>query len=234
MINFHPFASSSRGNFYVVDDGQTKIMLDCGIPFKQIKEKLNFKTHEIEAVCLSHQHMDHSKAARDILKAGLDIYAKQETIDTLGLSGYRIHPIEANKQFNLGTWSILPFDLEHDCPNLGFLMMNRNKEKFLYVTDTYYCRYRFNDLSVIAIECNHSYDILAANVEAGTVPVEHKNRLIRSHFSLENVKEFLKANDLSMVREIYLIHLSSGNSDAERFKREIQELTGKMIFVAGK
>ncbi|WP_281253736.1 hypothetical protein [Sporomusa silvacetica] len=44
----------------------------------------------------------------------------------------------------------------------------------------------------------------------------------------------MKANDLSMVREIYLIHLSSGNSDAYRFKREIAELTGKMIFVAGK
>jgi len=33
------------------------------------------------------------------------------------------------------------------------------------------------------------------------------------------------------VREIWLIHLSDNNSDNARFKREIQELTGKMVFI---
>ena len=56
--------------------------------------------------------------------------------------------------------------------------------------------------------------------------------VLRSHFSLENVKEFLQANDLSKVQEIWLLHLSDGNSDAERFKREIQELTGKVVYIA--
>jgi phosphoribosyl 1,2-cyclic phosphodiesterase len=60
-----------------------------------------------------------------------------------------------------------------------------------------------------------------------------KTRILKSHFSLKNVKKFLLANDLSRVKEIWLIHLSDGNSDAELFKREIQELTGKMVFVAG-
>jgi len=67
--------------------------------------------------------------------------------------------------------------------------------------------------------------------EAGLVPPALKKRILKSHFSLENVKEFLKANDLSRVQEIWLLHLSDGNSDAERFKREIQELTGKMVFI---
>jgi phosphoribosyl 1,2-cyclic phosphodiesterase len=75
-------------------------------------------------------------------------------------------------------------------------------------------------------------DILQENVAAGLVPTELKNRLMKSHFSLANVKEFLRANDLSRVQEIWLIHLSDGNSDAARFKREIQELTGKMVYVA--
>ena len=51
--------------------------------------------------------------------------------------------------------------------------------------------------------------------------------------ALENVKDILKANDLSKVNEIYLIHLSDGNSNAEQFKREIQELTGKPVYIAG-
>jgi phosphoribosyl 1,2-cyclic phosphodiesterase len=59
-----------------------------------------------------------------------------------------------------------------------------------------------------------------------------KSRLLKSHFSLENVKQFLRANDLSRVREIWLLHLSDGNSDAERFKREVMELTGKPTYIA--
>jgi hypothetical protein len=43
----------------------------------------------------------------------------------------------------------------------------------------------------------------------------------------------MQANDLSKVQEIWLLHLSDGNSDADRFKREIQELTGKPVYVAG-
>ena len=84
------------------------------------------------------------------------------------------------------------------------------------------------------VECNYALDILQKNVTAGLVPTALKDRVLRSHFSLENVKEFLKANDLSKVQEIWLLHLSDGNSDAGRFKREIQELTGKEVYIARK
>ena len=50
---------------------------------------------------------------------------------------------------------------------------------------------------------------------------------------LKTVKDFLSANDLSKVIEIHLIHLSSANSDAERFRKEIQAITGKPVYIAG-
>jgi ribonuclease BN (tRNA processing enzyme) len=52
--------------------------------------------------------------------------------------------------------------------------------------------------------------------------------------SLETCKEFLQANDLSQVKDIALIHLSDSNSDAERFKREDEGLTGKPTYIASK
>jgi phosphoribosyl 1,2-cyclic phosphodiesterase len=82
------------------------------------------------------------------------------------------------------------------------------------------------------IECNYSLDILRANVESGIVPVELKNRLLKTHMSLQTVKDFLRANDLSKVREVHLLHLSNDNSNAGRFKREIQQLTGKPVLIA--
>lgn len=232
-MDIQVLASSSSGNCYYVSDSKTPLLLECGIPFKEIQRCLDFQTSSIAGVLLTHEHSDHAKAARDVLRAGLDIYASQGTTDALGLKSHRMHPIQAKKQFGIGSWTILPFDVKHDAAEpLGFLLAS-GTEKLLYITDTYYCRYKFSGLTHIMIEANHSYDILRANVESGIISAEHKNRLIRSHFSLENVKEFFKANDLSRVREIHLIHLSGDNSDAQRFKREIAGLTGKPTYIAG-
>ena len=177
-------------------------------------------------------HKDHCKSVTDVMKAGIDTYALSETFQGLGVSSHRAKAIKAKEQFKIGSWGVVPFDLNHDVPNLGFLLSNRIGEKLIYITDSYYCKYRFKDLTTIAIECNHSLDILRENVANGSLSLDLKNRLMESHFSLDNVKEFLKANDLSKVQEIWLLHLSDGNSDSERFKREIQELTGKLVLVA--
>jgi phosphoribosyl 1,2-cyclic phosphodiesterase len=176
---------------------------------------------------------DHSKAVKDIMRAGIDCYISAGTAEALGLSGHRLNIIKAKQQFRIGTWAILPFETQHDAAEpLGFLLANQDGDKLLYATDTYYIRYRFHGLTHVAIECNYSLDILRANVEAGLVEPALKTRILKSHFSLEHVKEFLKANDLSKVQEIWLLHLSDGNSNAERFKREIQEISGKPVYIA--
>lgn len=233
MIEITPFASGSRGNCYRVSDGSTPLLLECGISFREIQKGLDFRASGVAGCLVSHEHKDHSKAVQDVMKAGVDCYMSRGTAEALGVAGHRVHIIEARKQFRLGSWTILPFQTQHDAVEpLGFLLANRAGDKLLYATDTYYIRYRFQGLTHIMIECNYSLDILKANVETGLVSAELKKRILKSHFSLENVKEFLKANDLSMVREIWLLHLSDGNSDAARFKREVQELTGKPVYIA--
>lgn len=233
MITITALASGSRGNCYHITDGVSPLLLECGISFKEIQRGTGFKTSVLVGCLISHEHMDHCKALKDIVKVGIDCYMSQGTAEALKATGHRIKTVRAKEQFRVGKWIILPFELQHDAQEpTGFLLANTAGEKLLYITDSYYCRYRFNGITHLMIECNHSYDILRANVESGALPVEMKNRLVKSHFSMENVKEFLKANDLSMVQEIWLIHLSDGNSNAARFKREIQELTGKMTYIA--
>lgn len=234
MIEIQVLASGSKGNCYRINDGSTPLLLECGIPFKEMQKRLNFKTFEIAACLISHEHQDHSKAIKDIVKAGIDCYMSQGTKEALQIDSHRIKTIKLKQQFKIGTWTILPFETEHDAVEpVGFLMANQAGEKLLYATDTYYIRYRFRGLTHIMVECNFALDILRTNTKTGIIETELKNRLLRSHFSLENVKEFLRANDLSKTQQIWLLHLSDNNSDAERFKREIQELTGKEVYIAG-
>jgi phosphoribosyl 1,2-cyclic phosphodiesterase len=234
MLDIKVLASGSKGNCYTVNDGRSTLAIECGLPFKQIQQLMGFRTSELSGLVLSHEHLDHAKSANDIAKAGIDIYASAGTFEALGLTGHRLHVVRALEQFTLGTWAVLPFDTVHDAKEpLGFLLASQTGEKLLYLTDTAYCRYRFEGLTHLMVECNYAKDLIQSNVESGAVPAEMKSRIVRSHFSLENVKGFLRANDLSQVQEIHLIHCSDANSDAERFKREIQELTGKPVCIAG-
>ena len=127
MIEIAPFASGSRGNCYRITDGRTPLLLECGIPYKEIQKALNFRVSEIAGCLITHEHKDHSKAIKDIMKAGIDCYMSQGTAGTLGISGHRANIIKAKQQFRIGTWSILPFETQHDAAEpLGFLLANQD------------------------------------------------------------------------------------------------------------
>ena len=233
MLRITPLASSSMGNAYHVTDGTTALLIECGIPFREIRKKLNFRTSEIAGCLVTHEHQDHCSAMNDVLRAGIDVYASAGTIEAINISHHRLRPIQAKTAFKLGTWNILPFETEHNAKEpLGFLLANKSGAKVLFATDTYYIRYRFQGLTHIMIECNYAKDILMKNVASGDVPRLVARKLIKAHFSLENVKKFFKANDLTNVQEIWLIHLSNKNADADRFKTEIQAITGKPVYIA--
>lgn len=228
-----PLASSSLGNCYYITDGTTALLIECGIPFREIRKKLNFRTSEIAGCLVTHEHQDHCSAMNDVLRAGIDVYASEGTIEGVNISHHRLHRIESHRALKLGTWNILPFETEHNAKEpLGFLLASKSGAKVLFATDTYYIRYKFKGLTHIMIECNYAMDILQKNIATGDVPRLVAKRLIKAHFSLENVKKFFKANDLSKVQEIWLIHLSNKNADADRFKAEVQAITGKPVYIA--
>ncbi len=231
-MDIQVLASSSRGNCYRVSDGSTPLLLEAGIRFKEIQQKLNFRLSEIAGCLITHEHQDHAKAVKDVMKAGINCYMSYDTAEALGVSGHRVRIAKAREQFQIGTWTILPFDAVHDAKEpLGFLLAS-GKEKLLFATDTSYIRYRFKGLTHIMIEANYQREILEHGVEEGLVPVVVRNRIRRSHFDLEHLKEFFKANDLCELQEVWLLHLSENNSDEEQFKREIQEIVGKPVYIA--
>lgn len=233
MIDIQCLGSSSAGNAYRISDGHTAILLEAGFPYKSIQRALLFRMTDIAGCLITHEHGDHSRAAADVMRAGIPVYTSRGTADALSLSGHRLRPVPPLEPLTLGTWTIMGFGVEHDAAEpFGWLLANQDGDKLVFLTDSYYCRYKFSNLTHIMVECNYSIDIVNRRVLAGELHPAQEKRLLRSHFSLEHVKEFLKANDTRNVEEIWLLHLSDGNSDAERFQREIMELTGAIVRVA--
>ena len=231
-MKIQTLASGSTGNSYLIDDGQTQLLIELGIQFKQIQQALNYETSKVDGCLISHSHKDHCKGVEQALKASMDVYMSQATKNEIGIEHNRIKIYENKKQFRIGTFTVLPFGVKHDVENHGFLIQSDNGKRLLFATDTYYVRYKFKNINYLMIECNYSEDILRQNVDEGKIHPALANRIRASHFSLENVIDFLWANDLRNVEEIHLLHLSSSNSDAELFRKEVQKVTGKLVIVA--
>jgi len=231
-IEFTSLASGSGGNAYIVSDGNTTLLLEAGIPIKKLKQRAGFMLSRIDACLISHSHNDHCCGSRGIMQAGIDIYTSRETAEAKRLSGHRLHTIEPKQQFQIGSWTILPFDVPHDVLNLGFLLANRSRGKLLFAVDCFYVPYTFRGLTHIAVGCNHSRELLRESVEQGHIHPELANRIRKNHMSLSRVQDMLQANDLSRIEEIHLLHLSNDNSDPDIFKNETEKQTGTPVYIA--
>lgn len=224
--------SGSAGNCYLLFNKNETLIIECGLPYKTILKGLNFSLNNVVGALVTHEHMDHSKAIKDITMNGIDVYASEGTLVRSMPIAHRGKTIKSEEQFKVGGFTILPFATQHDAAEpLGFLISHKDIDKLLFATDTYYIQYKFSGLKHLLIECNYSKEILERNINNGLNPTRAK-RLLKSHFSLDHVKEFLKETDLSQCEDITLIHLSDGNSNAAQFKKEIERLTGIPTYIA--
>jgi phosphoribosyl 1,2-cyclic phosphodiesterase len=221
--------SNSSGNAYLLQSstGET-LLIECGVHFSKIKKALNFNLSKVAAI-VSHSHGDHACSIKDVLNAGIYVCASKETLEAKGVDKHhRATTIEPGKSFNHLGFRIKPFSVNHDVHCFGFLINHVECGVTLFLTDTYYCDYVFPGLNNIIVECNHDEEI----IEANETPRFLRDRVIQSHMNFKTCKGLLKANDLSQVNNIVLIHLSESNSDAAMFKNEISKLTGKHVHIA--
>ena len=236
MIEIKVLASSSAGNCYRIDDGKTPLLLEAGIPLKKIQQATGYTVTSVKGCLVTHEHKDHSKAVHDLMNLGINCYMSSGTAEAIEVHGSRCKEIKAGDSLTIGSWKIRPFETNHDCAEpLGYLLLSQHTgERLVFITDSYYVKYRFEKLNYIMVECNYAEDIIRQNVTDGIVAESMRKRILRSHLSLDNCKELLRANDLSEVKEIYLLHLSDNNSDEERFKKEVEAVTGRPVYIAAK
>lgn len=232
--------SSSSGNSYVLQNDTEALVIECGVSLKEVKKAVDFNISKIVGALVTHEHGDHAGHVNEFLGSRIPVFMSYGTGTKLGYVGStEPHllpvPIDSASKFKLGKFTILPFDVKHDAAEpLGFLINHPETGNVLFVTDSYYIPYKFENLHNILIECNYRTDILERNIAAGRIPAALRDRTLQSHMSFETCLEALQANDLSKVNNIVLIHLSDGNSNAEEFKRDIHRATGKTVFIADK
>lgn len=232
--------TGSSGNCYKVEIGTATLLLECGLPYKVIQRKLNFKVSDIDACLVTHEHMDHAKAIKDLIKTGVDCYMTKGTAEALGVSGHRVNTFykSPNRQWQynfkiIRDLIILPFEAVHDVaePVSYYIKSKKSDESLVFVTDTAYLKYKIPDCDCLMIECNYVKENLDKSARFGNINLALRNRIVKNHLSLENLVEALKASDLKSCKKIYVLHLSDSNSDEALIKKTIQETTGIEVVV---
>jgi len=231
--------SNSKGNAYIVENDQEALLIECGVRFDMIKKALNFSLSKVVGCIVTHEHGDHCCGVKDLTYSGINVYGTAGTCNDLvhkwKANPHRVHPKHTEQSFNLGGFQIMPFKTIHDTKEpCGYMIRHAECGTTLFLTDTVYSPYSFKNLNNIIVEANYCEDILEQKRQSGSTIEMLRDRVIESHMSLQNCKAFLRANDLSQVNNVVLIHLSDSHSDEARFKREVEQVTGKTVWAADK
>lgn len=214
--------SSSAGNCYLLtsDSGET-LILDCGIPIKEIKKGLDWNIRNVVGCIVSHVHSDHSKSVKDFKAMGIPIFAPY-----LGNSC---------KSMNMGEFTVKPFDLTTidgswthtnadgtPCPIYGFLITHKEMGRMLYITDCELIKWKFKDINHILLGVNYDKDLIDRD-NTGKA-----NHVFRGHLSIDTACDFVKANYSNALQNVIMCHLSSENADSDSFI----EMMKKVAYVA--
>lgn len=228
-------ASGSSGNCYKISNEDTTLLIECGIPYKKIQQALNFKTTDIDGVLVSHEHGDHSKACKDLIKAGVNLYMTKGTKEALKLDSHRVKIIDFYSKyinrdmgfFEIGSFKVKAFETIHDAKEpVGFVIYDSIlKEELVFITDTQYSIYSFKP-DYFMVEVNYVREAINKN---DSLHPDLRARIKKNHMSLETAINLLERSDLSNLKKIYVMHLSDSNSDAKVIKETLQELTGVAV-----
>ncbi len=216
----YSLASSSFGNCYLYQFGDTLILVDMGISTKSLKEKLNglnLSIDDIDQIFITHEHSDHIKGLKTFVKNNSHVINL-----TLGTYKGINHDVEnkniikANQKLSVKNVVVESVAISHDAAEpIGFIFHYDNKS-YAHITDTGYIsiplQKKLDNLFFYLIESNYENERLLTNT---TYPFNVKKRINSDMGHLSNVQtnQYIKQFIGNNTEFVCFAHLSEKNND---------------------
>jgi len=232
IVKFQSFSSGSCGNCYFLhvdapDGRRGGVLIDAGVSMRRLKQELmknGFSYDDIDAVLITHDHMDHihnlGPYCKRLLKPVWMTGLLRRSLATHWMTGPYLAPVV--RKLNDEDWSeIVPgvvraryFVVPHDATQTVGYFINLAGYSFAIMTDigsmTEDAIDYAKQASSVVIEANYDLDML----RAGSYPPELQDRICGGHGHLSNeecadaIRDFLHPE----LRNIFLCHLSENNN----------------------
>lgn len=195
MFNFCSLYSGSTGNCLFIESDKSKILIDVGVSAKKIIDALtsiNVKIEEIDAILVTHEHIDHTKSLHTISnKYNIPVFANIETWNALPEQCNKIVPdlknyFIASEKFYINDLEIVPFQIPHDAANpCGFNIYNSGK-KISIATDLGHM-----NKSILSHLKNSNFIMLESNYEPSVLKYSSYPYLLKKRIDGPN-RAFIK------------------------------------------
>jgi phosphoribosyl 1,2-cyclic phosphodiesterase len=212
-------ASGSSGNAILVDDGETRVLVDCGIGPRILATRLRaagVRPEEVSAILLTHEHIDHIKGVgQAVAKWRWDVIGSAGTIR--GLAPHLRHKASVmNERTRVGRLDIEAIRISHDAnePTAYSISSHASGLRAGIAHDlgepTDRLVRAFHGADLLCVEANHCRVML----RDGPYPAYLKARVAgeMGHLSNEQTAALLDAIVTPQLQGVLLLHLSAVNN----------------------
>ena len=226
-FTFCPLFSGSSGNALFIGAGDTRILVDAGMPGRSIEgalREIGVLPETLTAIAVTHEHSDHVKGVGILSrKYHLPVYANERTWNAMARTVGEIESqnrrvFEDEEDFYIRDLGLFPFSIPHDAADPVGYRVYFGGRSVATATDMGHMQKRvlkiLSGVDVLLLESNHDPDLLMQNPHYS---MYLKQRIVGSHGHLSNAAsaEALLALGETGVRQVFLGHLSGENNTPE-------------------
>ncbi len=226
--------SSSSGNSTYVEMNDIKFLIDAGLQFGDMKEKLfslGVDPSELNFIIVTHAHTDHVKSLHSFNRVyGTPIYIGIDTFNEYGkkdlIKNYTfIDEIDALFGIN-----IIKIPISHDKKGFGYVFESGN-HSLVYIADTGMINVRYHNLlknkEIYLMESNHNVEMEMNGSKDEITKI--RNIGDEGHLSNEQCAMYLSKFVGDNTKYIMLIHISDNDNTYEEALRVNKEITNDNI-----
>ena len=213
-------ATGSNGNSTLIETNDFKFLIDDGISFKSLLQRLNecmFDVKDINSIFITHEHYDHINGLKMLFKrVELDCYLTNGTYQSLNsdikevMNSSKLNIIRSNDVFNFGNTKITVIQLHHDAKEPVGFVVEENEKKLVYITDTGFVRQEYYPLlknaDMYIVESNYDVELLWSSGR----PFDLKRRIDGDYGHMSNEASAVMMSRLigTNTRKIVYAHIS--------------------------
>lgn len=230
MLKFLSISSGSSGNCYYIGNEQTALLVDVGVGYRTIKQRMasvGLDISTVEMIMITHDHVDHIKGLGSVTsRLSVPVFAtntlhiaieKKCTSDSI-YGCKRV--VRKEMMFENRGVKFIPFEVPHDATETLGYFIDFFGTKFVFLTDLGKVPYKAFEYCMLAdyivLESNYDVDMLLH----GPYPMELKARIIGEcgHLSNEDCARTIEVicSRNKTLKGIFLCHISKENNTHER------------------
>lgn len=221
MLRFSLLGSGSSGNAILVATPDTKILVDCGLSYKQLRLRaadVGESLDDLKAVFITHEHGDHVRGLGVLARQlHVPVYMTEATWDALPASVGKIPRrafFEAGDEISLNGLSLESFGISHDAADPVNFSVVYNGTKLGLAGDMGHVsnlvRMKLAASHALVVESNYCPRML----QAGPYPpsIQQRIRGRQGHLSNQDACSLLASLLHDALKMIVLVHISDENN----------------------